>query len=128
MILSFSLSFPSQPSLINVCFTETSYIFVCRHELHVNQYRAMFVRNCKIIETERLKYPADRKRKRNQRRKKQHEEDSRVGGPGMMRLDPNDAGVDEVFKPIQCGECGVEVAVLDSDEVYHFFHVVPTFS
>ena len=54
---------------------------------------------------------------------------ARVGGPGMVRFDPIDAGVDKVFKTFQCGDCGVEIAILgmNIDEVYHFFYVVSTF-
>ncbi|KAI8893612.1 E2F-associated phosphoprotein-domain-containing protein [Globomyces pollinis-pini] len=33
-------------------------------------------------------------------------------------------GTNEVFHPVQCGECGAEIGVYDSDEVYHFFQVV----
>ena len=106
------------------------FSFPCRHELYVNQYRAMFVRNCTIVETERLRYSDNRKRKRNARRKSRvQEEDIPVGGPGMTRIDLKDVRVgEEVYKPVRCAECGAEVAVIDSDEVYHFFDAIPTFS
>jgi hypothetical protein len=47
----------------------------------------------------------------------------------MVRFDPIDAGVDKIFKSVQCGDCGVEIAIfgMNIDEVYHFFYVVPTF-
>ncbi|XP_024392910.1 uncharacterized protein [Physcomitrium patens] len=101
-----------------------------RHEFYVNQYRAMFVRNCTIVETESLRYSDTRKRKRKAGRKSQLSvEECRVGRPGMVRVEPKDVGVDEdVLKPVKCAECGAQVAVLDSDELYHFFDIIPTFS
>lgn len=90
----------------------------------------MFVRNCTVVETERLRYSDNKKRKRNARRKRRvEEEDIPVGGPGMTRIDPKDVRVgEEVFKPVRCAEYVAEVAVLDGDEVYHFFDAIPTFS
>lgn len=102
-----------------------------RHELYVNQYRAMFVRNCTIVESERLRYEqVNRKRKRNANRSRRvHEQDRTGRGPGMIRIDPKDVGAEEeILKPVRCAECGAQVAVLDSDEVYHFFDIIPTFS
>jgi hypothetical protein len=39
-----------------------------------------------------------------------------------------EAGADskEAVKPVTCGSCGAQVGVLDSDEVYHFFGVIPS--
>ncbi len=31
-----------------------------------------------------------------------------------------------VFKPVACEICGTQVAIVDEDEVYHFFHVIPS--
>lgn len=86
----------------------------------------MFVRNCEIVETERLRYPADKKRTRNGRRKRGRQQADAFGD--LVRIDINDAGVGEVFKAVQCEKCKANVAVLDRDEVYHFFDVFPTFS
>ncbi|KAH8966894.1 hypothetical protein BDL97_03G050700 [Sphagnum fallax] len=117
------------------CFT--SLCIDCqRHELHMNQYRAMFVRNCRVVETERLQLmPGQKKRKRSDRRRGRQQENKDGGGPGMLRLGmptvpaATDIPVgEEIFKPVRCAECGTEVAVFDSDEVYHFFNVVPSYS
>lgn len=82
-----------------------------RHEIYNTQYRAMFVRNCVIAEKEVLKCPPSRtsaKRRRNL--------------PDGVD-DPRD-----LFKPVRCGVCSTEVAVYDSEEVYHFFNVIASFS
>lgn len=30
----------------------------------------------------------------------------------------------EIYHPVRCAVCSTEVAVIDKDEVYHFFHVI----
>lgn len=82
-----------------------------RHEIYNTQYRAMFVKNCVVADKEVLKCPPSRtsaKRRRNL--------------PDGVD-DPRD-----LFKPVRCGVCSTEVAVYDSDEVYHFFNVIASFS
>src|SRR5690606_6682444 len=32
----------------------------------------------------------------------------------------------EIYYPVHCAICDVQVAVMDTDEVYHFFNVVPS--
>eukprot|EP00736_Rhodelphis_marinus_P006240 Rmarinus@m.20001 len=32
----------------------------------------------------------------------------------------------ETFRPVQCDHCGADVAVLDDDDVYHFFAAIPS--
>ncbi len=39
------------------------------------------------------------------------------------RLVPQEAE-EEVYYPVSCKECGTRVAVLDEDEVFHFFNVI----
>lgn len=36
------------------------------------------------------------------------------------------AGGDEPFSPVNCSVCGTEVGVIDDDEIYHFFNVLPS--
>lgn len=64
----------------------------CRHEKYPNQFRAMFVTNCKVIKTE--------------------------------RYTPKNSGGESYF-PVKCETCDTHVAMLDNEEVYHFFNVIP---
>lgn len=66
-----------------------------RHECY-NQYRAMFVRNCKVILNRHVK-------------------------PSWTE---QEGGEEEVYLPVLCAECNTEVGVRDSDDVYHFYHVL----
>ncbi|OAY74663.1 E2F-associated phosphoprotein [Ananas comosus] len=88
------------------CFT-TLCLDCQRHEKYVTQYRAMFVRNCKV-RTDQILRPAKRKGKKSKAR-------SDSGKPE-----------EEVFRPVCCSVCSTEVGVLDEEEVYHFFNVIPS--
>lgn len=85
-----------------------------RHELYPQQYRAMFVMNCKILKGEVLKF-APKQDKRALKRKRGKEEE-REGGSNASHL--------ETYHPVHCSVCDTEVAVYDQDEVYHFFSVL----
>ncbi|CAM9133676.1 unnamed protein product [Phaeothamnion confervicola] len=37
-----------------------------------------------------------------------------------------DAGVEERLRGVRCSECGTDLGVIDEEEVYHFFNVIPT--
>ncbi|CAG2167960.1 unnamed protein product [Oppiella nova] len=85
-----------------------------RHDIYRTQYRAMFVHNCRIDFTQRLQYKDKqrvKKRKRNQ----------------------TDRTVEEVttkaddYYSVFCNVCNTQVAVYDSQEVYHFFGVLASF-
>lgn len=65
-----------------------------RHERYTNQYRAMFVTNCRVIKSERYK----------------------------------DKSSDEAFYPVHCSSCDTHVAMMDEEEVYHFFNTIATWS
>ena len=82
-----------------------------RHEVYPQQYRAMFVMNCKILKGEVLKFvPKQDKRALKRKRGKSEEESSTTNM--------------ESFHPVHCSVCNTEVAVYDQDEVYHFFSVL----
>ncbi len=67
-----------------------------RHERFHTQFRAIFVMNVALSEKDVLRVPAE-----------------------------SEASVaEETFKPVVCAHCGLDVAVLDTNEVYHFFHVL----
>ena len=42
---------------------------------------------------------------------------SRAGGGG--------GGGGEIVSPVECSNCGASVGVMDENEVYHFFGVIP---
>lgn len=82
---------------------ETLQSLNCRHEKYVTQYRAMFVVNCRI-KKEGVLEPGN-KRKRNRRAS---------------------ASATDTFKNVCCSVCSTDVGVIDEDEVYHFFNVIPS--
>jgi hypothetical protein len=88
--------------------------FLCgfRHESIVTQYRAMFVLNCKILEVGQ-RMPKSPSRKRG---------NSAVAGSRQP------IGNSEDLQPVSCSVCDTEVAVIDTDEVYHFYNVLPSFT
>jgi RNase P subunit RPR2 len=45
--------------------------------------------------------------------------------PGERYKMKGDGG-DEYYQKVTCETCGIQVAMLDEDEVYHFFNVVAT--
>ncbi|XP_061368641.1 uncharacterized protein LOC133311595 [Gastrolobium bilobum] len=93
------------------CFT-TLCLECQRHEKYLTHYRAIFVVNCKIENDQVLRQNISRSGKRK-----------RTG-----RLDGSDAHSNniETFKQVCCSVCSTEVGVIDEDEVYHFFNVLPS--
>ncbi|KAI8147370.1 E2F-associated phosphoprotein-domain-containing protein [Fennellomyces sp. T-0311] len=81
-----------------LCFSTLCYNCQ-RHEKYQNQYRAMFVTNCRVIKTERYRY-----------------KDRRKGAQ-----EP-----EEPYYVVKCSTCDTHVAMMDEDEVYHFFNTIPT--
>ncbi|KAF8773154.1 E2F-associated phosphoprotein like [Argiope bruennichi] len=79
-----------------------------RHDVYKSQYRAMFVSNCTVVETETLAYSNKKKFKK----KKEHSASSNEK---------------EIFNPVRCTVCNTEVAVYDKDEIYHFFNVLASY-
>ncbi|GIY31593.1 e2F-associated phosphoprotein [Caerostris darwini] len=80
-----------------------------RHEIYKGQYRAMFVSNCKIMDSETLSYPS---KKKKSRRKNE---------------DAPTSNEKETFNPVRCSICNTEVAVYDKEEIYHFFNVLASY-
>ena len=72
----------------------------------------MFVVNCVVDGTQKLKFPLKGNRKKGKGRK------------GKGAVANNDCDDDEDYNPVKCEECSTEVAVFDKDEVYHFFNVI----
>ncbi|XP_041061304.1 E2F-associated phosphoprotein isoform X1 [Carcharodon carcharias] len=109
---------PTSDAVLNCPACMTTLCLDCqRHELYKEQYRAMFVMNCIINRGEVLKYKEPANQKRRNRYK-------RVKGPTELTASPQDGEKEELYYPVRCAECSVEVAVFDKDEVYHFFNVL----
>ncbi|KAJ4838859.1 hypothetical protein Tsubulata_010893 [Turnera subulata] len=92
------------------CFT-TLCLECQRHEKYLTQYRAIFVVNCKIGSNrvqDSSKTSKQCKRSRQSDVSKAAQEDQ------------------EAVKSVFCSICSTEVGVLDEDEVYHFFNVLPS--
>ncbi|EOX99085.1 C-terminal [Theobroma cacao] len=92
------------------CFT-TLCLECQRHEKYVTQYRAIFVVNCKI-ENDQVRQEKVKPKRGKRRRECSENEAVDAGG--------------ETFKPVCCSVCSTEVGVIDEDEVYHFFNVLPS--
>ncbi|KAI9030684.1 E2F-associated phosphoprotein [Phycomyces nitens] len=91
-----------------LCFSPLCYSCQ-RHDIYPNQFRAMFVENCKVIKTERYRTSAGKNRKK----KKKDDGDS-------MDIAQDEAS----FFMVKCETCDTHVAMMDDDEVYHFFNVI----
>lgn len=86
------------------CFTPLCYDCQ-RHATYRNQYRAMFVVNCEVDKNQILKFGKGEKMRK-----------SKIFDPIQ----------DEIYHPTTCTGCNTEVAVMDRDEVYHFFNIIPS--
>ncbi|MFH4984629.1 hypothetical protein AB6A40_011338 [Gnathostoma spinigerum] len=99
-----------------------------RHDLYRNQYRAIFVENCKVLKDELLYLP---KRKQKKRRSKKEE----CGIPKETNLNTTVSASEvskysreDLFHPVQCGVCSTTVGVYDCEELFHFFNVLSGYS
>lgn len=113
---SSSSNLPNTDAVLNcpACFTTVCHDCQ-RHELYVGQYRAMFVSNCVINKQETLKIPEKQNSKKVRKNKK---------NPNSSDAEFfNDSGSDS-FHPVMCRVCSTQLAMYDSDEVYHFFNVL----
>ncbi|XP_053143137.1 E2F-associated phosphoprotein isoform X2 [Hemicordylus capensis] len=109
---------PNSDAVLNCPACMTTLCLDCqRHETYKTQYRAMFVMNCTVIKEEILKYkgPLNKKTKRGHKKTKQSSE-------SFVGLEKQEE--EEIYHPVKCTECSTEVAVLDKDEVFHFFNVL----
>ena len=92
----------------------------CRHANYSNQFRAMFVMNCRINREEVLRHvPRLTKRERQKRwRKGKRRRGEGGSGEGEGEVET------EVYNPVHCAECNTEVAVYDKEEIFHFYNVL----
>ncbi|KAI3421670.1 uncharacterized protein J3R85_012028 [Psidium guajava] len=93
------------------CFT-TLCLECQRHEKYVTQYRAIFVMNCEVMK-EKAHPPSSAHPK------------SRKRGRGSDTPDARPAS-GETLKHVCCSICSTEVGVMDEEEIYHFYNVLPS--
>ncbi|NWS73679.1 EAPP protein, partial [Crotophaga sulcirostris] len=104
---------PNSDAVLNCPSCMTTLCLDCqRHESYKTQYRAMFVMNCIVNKEEILKY---RKKLKKRSKKMKRSEETSV---------QSNEEEEEVYHPVLCTECSTEVAVMDKDEVFHFFNVL----
>lgn len=126
-----------------------------RHENILNQYRAVFVQNCITRKDRELKYRKEpevshRQLKKQVLRAKRLAKKRQLKGEENIEqvqeipttqsrrsekpfeycdnilVEDEDLYEPEIFFPVHCSECDVQVAVMDQEEVYHFFNVAPS--
>ncbi|XP_076022183.1 E2F-associated phosphoprotein [Genypterus blacodes] len=114
---------PRSDAILNCPACMTTLCLDCqRHDKYRTQYRAMFVMNCTVKRDEVLRYKPDKERKqRSRKRRRGQKETTEDKVPDQA---PAGMDSDEVYHPVQCTECSTEVAVLDKEEVYHFFNIL----
>uniref|UniRef100_A0A1A7WJ29 E2f-associated phosphoprotein n=1 Tax=Iconisemion striatum TaxID=60296 RepID=A0A1A7WJ29_9TELE len=112
---------PNSDAVLNCPACMTTLCLDCqRHEKYRTQYRAMFVMNCTVKRDEVLRYKTQQLRKQRKRKRGQKAEPSADAPTNSM-------DADEVYHPVKCSECSTEVAVIDKDEVYHFFNILASY-
>ncbi|KAF9286219.1 hypothetical protein BGZ68_003111 [Mortierella alpina] len=100
----------------------TQLCFDCQqHEIYPHQFRAMFVEHCRTIENERLRFPKETKKPSQSKSTA-----SKVAASNQEFKPSEDDDADAVYHPVVCEICNTKVALIDQDEVYHFFNVIPT--
>ena len=110
-----------------------------RHEFYPNQYRAMFVVNCKVSYDELLHLSPKAKRNKKRRGAKSAKVDEdgsscNILAEGMKctKKEINASNFFQLeadnFHPVKCEICTTEVAVYDKDEIYHFFNTIASLS
>lgn len=87
-----------------------------RHEIYKTQYRAMFVSNCQL-DGEKMAIEKSGREKRRDRQ--QAKKSGKADGPVLPK---------DLYTQVKCSSCGTIVAMMDSDEVYHFFNVLAGYS
>mmetsp|Transcript_30546 Transcript_30546/g.45186 ORF Transcript_30546/g.45186 Transcript_30546/m.45186 type:complete len:237 (+) Transcript_30546:214-924(+) len=92
-----------------------------RHAKYPDQFRAAFSCNCQIVSEEKIINEVDSDDDDN-------DDDDPIQGERDMRRSTATAPRRrvEILHPVLCAECKTEVGVIDEDEIYHFFEVIPS--
>ncbi|EGD81802.1 hypothetical protein PTSG_02514 [Salpingoeca rosetta] len=101
---------PESDAVLNCPACLTPLCLDCqRHELYPTQFRAMFVMNCRVDYSQEVVF-----REKMEAKKKRKQHSARGKEPTT----------EDLFHPTHCATCNTVVAMLDKDEVFHFFNVV----
>lgn len=89
-----------------------------RHEIFSDQYRSMFVSNCKISCDHYITYYESTKQNKLDKSK-------------WDRIAVTDTAHNydraDLFYPVYCAHCDTEVGVFDCEEIYHFYNVISSY-
>uniref|UniRef100_A0A0R3RG21 E2F-associated phosphoprotein n=1 Tax=Elaeophora elaphi TaxID=1147741 RepID=A0A0R3RG21_9BILA len=91
-----------------------------RHELYLNQYRAVFVENCSVVQNEVLFLPRSGKDKQKARKNAAGVKPNTVVDPANITTLPKE----DLFHPVLCSVCATNVGVYDYEAIFHFFNVL----
>ncbi|XP_064783908.1 E2F-associated phosphoprotein [Oncorhynchus masou masou] len=123
-----SQGLPSSDAVLNCPACMTTLCLDCqRHDKYRTQYRAMFVMNCTVNKEEILRYKTLNEKNLRSRKRRKGRQPEPTESTTMEATDSGAVlgmGGEEIYHPVQCTECSTEVAVLDKDEVYHFFNIL----
>ena len=106
------------------CCLETLCFDCQRHEKYANQYRAMFVEHCFVDRTRVVRYAADGTPVCTPVEVLPGEP---PGEPFSFDVDapsPAIEGSEDAYHTVHCDQCQTQVAVMDGDDVVHFFNVI----
>ncbi|KAF8982289.1 hypothetical protein BGZ46_001515 [Entomortierella lignicola] len=109
-----------------MCLTQLCYD--CQqHEFYPHQFRAMFVENCRILENEVLRFPKEAKKPSNNGKNPKSSSSIVAGSSDFAQgFKPSvDDDYDMTYHPVACEICNTRVALIDQDEIFHFFNVIP---
>ena len=74
--------------------------------------------NCKVNYEQRLKFPKKHRQPTKKRRNLESTGEMDVASPDE----------EDLYNPVTCSQCTTEVGVYDTDEVFHFFNVLASYS
>ncbi|KAF9414581.1 hypothetical protein BGZ94_000354 [Podila epigama] len=114
----------------------TQLCFDCqKHEIYPHQFRAMFVEHCKTVDTEVLRFAKEHKGKKSKSGASSSSSSSSTSIPEQLQQQQQSVpefkpsvyeDAEAIYHPVVCELCNTKVAVIDGDEVYHFFNVIPS--
>lgn len=86
----------------------------------------MFVMNCSVDFSQRLKFPKHQQQKNKSKKRKRKDETQ--GEEEAEQTLAAGGAPGESYHPVKCEQCNTEVAVYDQEEVFHFFNVLASHS
>jgi len=93
----------------------------------------MFVRNCVVNRNERYRIPEENnKRNKKNKNNKNINNNNNVKDPKLIESKneekniKNNDGNQNYYYPVLCKYCQTQVGLLDQNEIYHLFNVIPS--